>query len=667
MTIQWRRLASRAGGSIVLILLAIPSHAQDASMPQPAPVPAAFRPAPPPAVPNRKSATVEPSRPGYDQATTHPALTRLAMQRSIVPSYLRTELGMPDGANTVLVEAGVGATTPTLALAQGAVDEDVLFTASGVNCARHFYNPINKQGLHDRELSYDNSLVWAYNDGWWHSPYNWTDIRSAFFSSLIADLPATRADFMARTFKGLGHPLHLVQDLAQPQHTRNDEHLTFAAPSGYESYCAQHYNTASAIDALSGGATRLPRFRHSFNPGGGIPPSFASFWDTNQFRGSATAFTGFDGDPGLAEYSNSNFITDDTMFGGANDLPIGGQFVATLRDGPTNESSSTAHSGLVVPSLLQTSIAGFPPEFGGTKLTLTLDGEDLSDNTGRWPYNYLSYLTNMGELVSHFCGMTTEGTTAEGSWRHLGLAPPTGGTINLIWEDYAKLLLPRAADYSAGLLNYFFRGRLQTRVAYTGQGNVRLTVVNRTVNASADPERPEALFGAWVLLADDPETGVRRTIPATGLPNAVGPNRTFVTNFRVPDDFFGDTYTLVFHGRMGDEEDAVAAKQFKYSMMEGAWEADVPIPPFTPNCSNNVAHCVLVIRRNDPGSDFTTYYGTTNGGGGPTPGTLSATGHWNNGWVDGDVAGEVMHATTWWICPVDGVTVAVPAVFRKTQ
>lgn len=45
----------------------------------------------------------------------------------------------------------------------------------------------------------------------------------------------------------------------------------------------------------------------------------------------------------------------------------------------------------------------------------------------------------------------------------LGFASDDKGFVldSRVYEDYAALLLPRAIGYSAGLLDYFFRGRTE--------------------------------------------------------------------------------------------------------------------------------------------------------------------------------------------------------------
>lgn len=45
-----------------------------------------------------------------------------------------------------------------------------------------------------------------------------------FTGAQIAMTKETRDEYFAMTFRGLGHQMHLVQDAAVPEHTRNNAH-----------------------------------------------------------------------------------------------------------------------------------------------------------------------------------------------------------------------------------------------------------------------------------------------------------------------------------------------------------------------------------------------------------------------------------------------------------
>ena len=49
-------------------------------------------------------------------------------------------------------------------------------------------------------------------------------MRKYYLQALIGDTAVERQAYFARTFRGLGHQIHLIQDAAQPDHVRNDTH-----------------------------------------------------------------------------------------------------------------------------------------------------------------------------------------------------------------------------------------------------------------------------------------------------------------------------------------------------------------------------------------------------------------------------------------------------------
>src|SRR5262249_16688458 len=58
-----------------------------------------------------------------------------------------------------------------------------------------------------------------------HSGWSWGDVRSAYLEALTRPQSRERDERLARTFEGLGHLIHLVQDAGSPAHTRNDPHV----------------------------------------------------------------------------------------------------------------------------------------------------------------------------------------------------------------------------------------------------------------------------------------------------------------------------------------------------------------------------------------------------------------------------------------------------------
>ncbi|MFZ5619389.1 MAG: hypothetical protein ACOY5W_00015 [Pseudomonadota bacterium] len=122
----------------------------------------------------------------------------------------------------------------------------------------HFYDPINDitpgigaEKAFDWALGTQNALTETGNvpDTGRANHYTVFDAREAMFRALTgmdkagnkaigvngstpttpADKEAVRKAYWATTFRALGDLAHLVEDMAQPQHTRGDPHLTECA------------------------------------------------------------------------------------------------------------------------------------------------------------------------------------------------------------------------------------------------------------------------------------------------------------------------------------------------------------------------------------------------------------------------------------------------------
>lgn len=226
-----------------------------------------------------------------------------------------------------------------------------------------------------------------------------------------------RKAYWAATFRALGDVLHLNQDSAQPQHTRNEAHgLGHAAV--YEKY----------VDARAAGATefvfdsegkvtaatgQLPAL--SLNNIYPIPQfnRYSDYWSTDRDSASITAGRG------LADYSSRGFFTPGKNLGNTySGFPS-----------PTNDEAVYR-------------ITTDTPQFPG----------DCTGYAGRVTYA-------KGDMPADFIAGAT-GTTRYASRSLLA----TQWTLNrCVFDDRIDLLIPRAVAYSAGLIDYFFRGQLTVK------------------------------------------------------------------------------------------------------------------------------------------------------------------------------------------------------------
>ena len=231
------------------------------------------------------------------------------------------------------------------------------------------------------------------------------------------------------TFQTLGQVIHHIQDMAQPQHTRNDQHLdlglttgqtigfcvvspticaTYFAiknPSLYESYTNDVRGKLPTDFSLVGYDLSDPKFLKTFNQP-------RKFWETPDGKG-------------LAQYTNSNFVSAGTNF----DKP--GLFPSPIFD-PNSKIN------LDIKQLLP-----------GTSLTGTLFfyGSAVQDKF-------------LGTSINN--PMTSTDSIFSADLTKYAPFKQAIFTLNRFNFNAAHaLLIPRAVGYSAGLINYFFRGKMQ--------------------------------------------------------------------------------------------------------------------------------------------------------------------------------------------------------------
>ena len=156
-------------------------------------------------------------------------------------------------------------------------------------------------------------------------------------------------------------------------------------------------------------------------------------------------------------------------------------------------------------------------------------------------------------------------------------------------EAHARKLLPKAISYSAGVLNYFFRGKLEICIMDNGSalpdlpGNLLELNTLVITNKSGEPMSTDSSDIGWSLYWDDifgdapGLKGSRSMAEASFAPGVFGipewdgnwsgtlaPGASFQAKFLSIKGNPMD-YTLVFAGTMGHEKHtAIAAKRFTY-------------------------------------------------------------------------------------------------------
>lgn len=315
----------------------------------------------------------------------------------------------------------------------------------------HFFDPVNNVPLNGVSTPFSGGVVhtapaWALgttntdafsnpiiSEGGRRNHFTVLDAREAMYRALTGmnkagnktiglgnrnAIEADRKAYWATTFRALGDVMHLLQDMAQPQHTRNDPHspANSDAQKVYEEFTNQR--------ALNKEFTCFNGSKRSFS----VLP-YTGYPVTTQFNQYSDFFSTTPGadtsGKGLADYSNRGFFT-----AGTNLKSMNNSYNSPPNDPAMYSKTTLNRNNSCLP-------IGAKAELFGRAVEDTL----LSSNAPNVPL------------------------TARALWDiPVRFAPRQELAYSLIEENYvamADLLIPRAVGYSAGLINYFFRGRME--------------------------------------------------------------------------------------------------------------------------------------------------------------------------------------------------------------
>ncbi|MBW1911368.1 MAG: hypothetical protein JRJ11_17805 [Deltaproteobacteria bacterium] len=274
----------------------------------------------------------------WEGVPTHKDLTGYAAENSVLHKdkgdYLKN-FGFEAGLEEPLTW-GDGTKWVKKWLQEGSALEDAgnIFQIISFNgrFMNHFHNPLKDwesnelAGLDDLVLSFhctgESSLLWAQDGGnqlnFPGGDWSWQQTRDYYYLALTSNTEAERQENFAKTFRGLGHQLHIIQDAAVPAHVRNDAHPFKRNVMGgwlIEPWAIKNH---VYIKSLAAGLPIFPDIALDTSYQTLVP--ITQFIDTigeNKYDGSnpSTSLS-----IGLSEYTNANFLSDDTIF--TEDYPI---------------------------------------------------------------------------------------------------------------------------------------------------------------------------------------------------------------------------------------------------------------------------------------------------------------------------------------------------------
>lgn len=342
-------------------------------------------------------------------------IVRQNLNNFSLDSYLKEKLVFKEGASEVVSTHQISEW-----IEKGGEQEDQLLPVP--RSFNHFHDPVTDDGL--TLTTFDSALFWAQaavGSQGGSGNYSWRDVRKYFYEALTAPSESSFSD----TFRGLGQLMHLVSDMSVPEHVRNDPHVlgSTGLVEHYEQWVKGLYNNQPNVYIdVDGGTISVmdtsvaPIFFDSSAMCGAsqfpeAPVPIANLFDMQRYDGFNPEATVDSNSPtGLAEYTNANFLSPDTIFNGWDY-----QYPAL----------STC--------------------------------DEIVDSR-----NDRLYLANRGygEKVDHLAAV---------SWLYLYRTKYYAycqdflpiGLDRYCYEEYARYLIPRAVGYSANLMAYFFRGEIE--------------------------------------------------------------------------------------------------------------------------------------------------------------------------------------------------------------
>ncbi len=446
------------------------------------------------------------------ETKTHRALHDKAVTEGIaglflLDTYLKEQLLFTDGINE-----SVNKMLVLDWIKEGAQHED-----DPMRWLNHFHRPLlprDQAGLRYRpwfllyllEVQGKSSIDWALAaEGTQKEQgnYSWYDARAFYRQALIAQTQTEREAAYTNLFRSLGQVMHLIEDAAVPDHTRNDgNHGPDAKLKGRESIetWVDNNNNFDSIPVFSGplepkGLPTLLRLGTGGTPT--IPLPLANLIDADAYDGT-TAPVATQYVIGLAEYASANFFSNDTIF--------------------HPEFPHPSQAGLGKPFTDESSIQYRPKKDEGVEVGHLVVAEGM---LGKYRYS-----------LDAAC-----------------------------YRDYATELIPRAIQYAAAIPYYFFRGKLEVDAAELADTSGVTQVSVDVRNLSPD----DLGAGTFTLYYDDTD-GTRKEVgPPVVISGLTKTDPPLSFSFTPPGSRVNDTYTLVFQGVLGMEEGAVIGKVFTSS------------------------------------------------------------------------------------------------------
>lgn len=454
----------------------------------------------------------------------------------------------------------------------------------GARSLHHFYNPQTESALQIPQIAARYPYDWlpvgiaTINQFTTKSPeralvataneYSYKQFKSHYLQALTAADQDERNDHMGHALQAIGHIVHHVQDMAQPQHVRNDMHLYDESREACDQTvlgqigCDAYY----ALRARSTYEQWTKEANLEFNDFVTYPVVYSK----ESIAFTAPAHFWKSAGRGLAEFTNRNFLSAGTMF--------------------------------VAPPV----VSGSHDEMAAdlcARVVWRCEVQDLDHVVTFW------HSAVDDQLKPEFSNTNSYAAAASiFEWDFRSVAPngqrPYVGN-RFTFERAHAYLLPRAIAYSAGFINYMFRGDLAIDlpdqgafavldlhpnqcVPYCAFSYVKLKVKNTTEGEAMGPgtirlvakfrqnqcfrvdlsgEDGGFAFGGPRCRSAREEVRVSKEVPVS----SVSTNFSSTTKFMfdhvggIPINVSDLSFQVIFRGKLGEEEDAIVVSTLDVS------------------------------------------------------------------------------------------------------
>lgn len=276
--------------------------------------------------------------------------------------------------------------------------------------------------------------------------YSYRDGQQWFYKALTGSSPNERNSAFSRAFQTIGHVVHHIQDMAQPQHTRNDIHAHTNTSdlnhpwSFYERYTHDKINDRIQDIVLNPDKSLKYPVPTEFNKA-------REFWYTPD---RASHFKG------MAEFTSQNYVSFGTQYAAK----------GLLFDEITHHPNLPLPNGLnhdKSPKVFRTETFDVYSVFGTkrqAKMKYVIgDVYDENSPVGSKPGQHLSATSLLNIFLYQTANAAGEVGGVQGDVVK-SMVPGIYMENSKTYEDGYNVLFPRAVAFSAGLINHFFRGKL---------------------------------------------------------------------------------------------------------------------------------------------------------------------------------------------------------------